>query len=181
MEKIWADEVINETIWKSFVSKLLDEWNGLILWVRFQIALVTGGFDPQVMCYQSAVLLSVNVGLLAVPGVTLYNINGDDLESVRQLIIFPSSSQIASALSLQASIGSIVIGLLLVRHNRPKQEADPSEAVSDLSHPYFCGDLRSAQATYLDQNSRTPLGLEPMAIIFSLPWALLMWSYVISF
>ena len=23
-------------------------------------------------------------------------------------------------------------------------------------------------------------GLEPMAIIFSLPWALLMWSYVIS-
>jgi hypothetical protein len=60
METIWADEVINETIWKSFVSKLLDEWNGLILWVRFQIALVTGDFDPQVTCHQSAVQPSLN-------------------------------------------------------------------------------------------------------------------------
>jgi hypothetical protein len=89
---------------------------------------------------QSTVMLAVNVSLLAVPGVTLYNINGGSLTSIHQVTILPSSSQIASILSLEASIGSIVIGLLLIRHNRPKQEADPSEAVSELSHPYFCGD-----------------------------------------
>jgi hypothetical protein len=40
--------------------------------------------------------------------------------------------------------------------------------------------LTLGQSTYLDQNSHPVYGLEPMAIILSLPWALLMWSYVIS-
>jgi hypothetical protein len=36
MEKLWTDEVIIETVWKSFMSKLLAEWEGVILWVRIQ-------------------------------------------------------------------------------------------------------------------------------------------------
>jgi hypothetical protein len=40
--------------------------------------------------------------------------------------------------------------------------------------------LTLGQSTYLYQNSHADFGLEPMAIILSLPWALLMWSYVIS-
>ena len=34
MEKLWTDEVIIETVWKSFMTKLLEEWEGVILWVR---------------------------------------------------------------------------------------------------------------------------------------------------
>jgi len=34
MEKLWTDEVIIERVWKGFMTKLLSEWNDLILWVR---------------------------------------------------------------------------------------------------------------------------------------------------
>jgi hypothetical protein len=47
--------------------------------------------------------------------------------------------------------------------------------------PYMFAGLRFGQSTYLSQSSRRIFGLEAMAIIFSLPWALLLWSYVISF
>ena len=41
-------------------------------------------------------------------------------------------------------------------------------------------DLTVGQWDYLSQTSRRYFGLELMAIVFSLPWALLMWSCVIS-
>jgi len=143
MEKLWTDGVIIETVWKSFMTKLLKEWDGIIL--------------------LSTVMLTANVGFLAIPGVMFFNPSSyDDVsKSMHQATILPSSSQIFSSLSIEASIGSIVIGLLLARFNRTKQEADPSEA-----------------STYLHHNSRKMFGLEPLAIIFSLPWAFLMWSMV---
>jgi len=141
MEKLWTDGVIIGTVWKDFMAKLLEEWNDIILW--------------------STVMLTVNVGFLAIPGVMFFNINGDALENVRQVVILTSSSQIVSSLSIEASIGSIVIGMLLARFNRTKQKAGPSEV-----------------STYLHEKSWKMFGLEPMAIIFSLPWAFLMWSMV---
>ena len=75
-------------------------------------------------------MLAVNVGFLSIPGVMFSSTNGDTLKSVHQEIILPSSSQITSTLSAEASIGSILIGLFLVRHNRTKQEIDPTDAVS---------------------------------------------------
>jgi hypothetical protein len=41
-------------------------------------------------------------------------------------------------------------------------------------------DVTFAQMSYLDGMCGEMFGLELVAIIFSLPWALLMWSYVIS-
>ncbi|KAI9509043.1 hypothetical protein F5148DRAFT_815641 [Russula earlei] len=144
MEKLWTDDVIIETVWKSFMTKLLGEWEDVILW--------------------STVMLTANVGFLAIPGVVLSNLSGSTLTSASQVLIFTSPSQIASSISVETSIGSIVIGLLLLRHNRTKQKEDPAGA-----------------STYLYQNSHRIFGLEPMAIIFSLPWALLMWSMVVFF
>jgi hypothetical protein len=119
-------------------------------------------------------MLTVSVSFLAVPGVTLYSLNTNG-----EATIFKSSSQIAATLSVEASVGSIVIGLLLARHNRTKQEASPSDAVSERTvAPNICADATFAQHIYLEENCRKFFGLEPMAIIFSLPWALLMWSYV---
>ena len=37
-------------------------------------------------------------------------------------------------------------------------------------------EVTPGQSTYLYQNSHSVFGLEPMAVVFSLPWALLMWS-----
>ena len=80
-------------------------------------------------------MLAANVGFLSIPGVMFSSTpNGETLKSVHQEIILPSSSQIASILSAEASVGSILIGLFLVRHNRTKQELDPADAVSGWSH-----------------------------------------------
>ncbi|KAF8257703.1 hypothetical protein EI94DRAFT_1817117 [Lactarius quietus] len=138
LEKLWTDEVIIETVWKSFMEKLLHEWGELILW--------------------STVMLTANVGFLAIPGVVISNLNSN-IMSTSDLRIFTSTSQVASCMSVEASVGSIVIGMLLVRHNRTKQKEDPAGA-----------------SDYLDKNTHRIFGLEPMAIIFSLPWALLMWA-----
>jgi hypothetical protein len=132
MEKLWTDEVIIETVWKNFMSTLLAEWEEVILWASIQrhmrVALQT-----HVIVMQSTVLLTANVGFLAIPGVILSNLSGTSITSPSQVFIFKSSSQIASSLSVEASMGSIVIGLLLVRHNRTKQKEDPAGAVSRQS------------------------------------------------
>jgi hypothetical protein len=79
-------------------------------------------------------MLTANVGFLAIPGVVLSNLSGTNITSANQVVIFTSSSQIASSISVEASIGSIMIGLLLVRHNRTKQKEDPAGAVSGQSY-----------------------------------------------
>jgi hypothetical protein len=79
-------------------------------------------------------MLTANVGFLAIPGVVLSNLSGTNISAASQVVIFSSPSQIASSLSVLASIGSIMIGLLLVRHNRTKQKEDPAGAVSEQSH-----------------------------------------------
>jgi hypothetical protein len=33
VERLWTDDVIIETVWKSFMTKLLGEWEDVILWV----------------------------------------------------------------------------------------------------------------------------------------------------
>jgi hypothetical protein len=78
-------------------------------------------------------MLTANVGFLAIPGVVISNLSGTSITNVNQVLILTSPSQIASSLSVEASIGSIMIGLLLVRHNRTKQKEDPAGAVSRQS------------------------------------------------
>src|SRR5882757_852773 len=129
-------------------------------------------------------MLTANVGFLAIPGVVLSNLNGTNLTSASQVDIFTSHSQIASCLSMEISIGSIIIGLLLLRLNRTRHKEDPAGAVSAQFHMLCVAKvtqkLTLEQATYLFQNSHRLFGLELMAIYFGLPLALLMWSYVIS-
>ncbi|KAN0127130.1 hypothetical protein V8E53_015068 [Lactarius tabidus] len=140
ISKKWVDEVINEGDWRNFISGLLKEWEQLIL--------------------SPTVVLSVNVGFLAIPGVVISNLNSN-ITGPSQVVIFTSPAQIASCMSIVASTGSIVISLLLIRHTSPQQNKDPAGA-----------------STYLYQNIHQRYGLEPIAIIFSLPWALLMWAMV---
>jgi hypothetical protein len=37
MERLWTDEVIIENVWKTFMAKLLGEWEGVIFCVRFHV------------------------------------------------------------------------------------------------------------------------------------------------
>jgi hypothetical protein len=87
--------------------------------------------------FQSTVMLTANVGFLAIPGVVLSNLSGTNITSASQVVIFTSSAQIASSLSIEASIASIMTGLVLVRRARKKQQEDPAGAVSEYPHSIY--------------------------------------------
>ncbi|OBZ67952.1 hypothetical protein A0H81_12483 [Grifola frondosa] len=96
----------------------------------------------------STVLLNANVAFLAIPSVD--NDNGNR-----------TPAQISSYLSIVTSIGSIILGLLLVRQHRVKPKDTAADAV-----------------TFLVTRRHPTLGLETLAIIYSLPYALLMWGMI---
>jgi hypothetical protein len=133
VEKLWTDEVIIETVWNTFMTKLLEEWEDVILWVMQIRVSDFFLYSTSRDSFQSTVMLTANVGFLAIPGVVLSNLSGTNITAASQVVIFTSSAQIASSLSIEASVGSIVIGLLLVRHNRTNQKKDPASAVSEYS------------------------------------------------
>lgn len=91
---------------------------------------------------QATVVLNANVAFLAIQSVD----NSDG-------VVYRSPQQISSYLSMLTSIGSIFIGLLLVKHYRNQDRAS-ALAVATSKH----------------------LGLEMLAIQYSLPYALLIWS-----
>ncbi|KAJ7116037.1 hypothetical protein C8R44DRAFT_880416 [Mycena epipterygia] len=100
----------------------------------------------------ATVLLNANVALLAIQSVD----QGGN--SVRNR----SPTQISSYLSMLTSIGAIIIGLLLVKQNRDRDREmspDTAQFISNRTHP--------------------TLGLETLAVLYSLPYAMLIWSMVL--
>ena len=77
-------------------------------------------------------MLAVDVSFLAIPGVVPYSLQNGTLTITRQMTILVSLSEATCIISLAASVGSIVISLLLTRHNSTKQEVEPKDAVSGL-------------------------------------------------
>ncbi|KAF9791947.1 hypothetical protein BJ322DRAFT_1026338 [Thelephora terrestris] len=88
------------------------------------------------------VLLTANMAFLAIPGIG-------------------NSTQLASYFSTVTAIGSIVIGLLLVRKHSNKLE----DSARDVE-------------LYLRSRHNKAIGFETLAILYSLPYSLLMWSTV---
>ncbi|KAF9530150.1 hypothetical protein CPB83DRAFT_851058 [Crepidotus variabilis] len=104
----------------------------------------------------ATVLLNANVAFLAIQSVDMH---------VRTSYRGPS--QVASYVSVIASIGSIILGLLLIRQNRTKQKGTAMDV-----------------AKFLSRREHKERGLETLAILHSLPYALLMWgmvSFLIAF
>jgi hypothetical protein len=107
------------------------------------------------------VILNANVGFLQAIG------NGDP----------GSATQIASFLSTVASVGSIIIGLLLYRQNKTKDRESAVCAVSLLISCPFCDtEGNTTKMSYLTSMARPTVGLESLAIMYSLPYALIMWG-----
>ena len=130
LEIVWVDEIIIQETWRKFISILLKEWEQLILSVCY---CATSKLES--LCFtrtisQSTVMLAVNVGFLAVPGVVISNLN-NNITGTNQVVIFTSPAQIAGCMSIVASAGSIVIALLLVRRFGPQRNFDPEGAVSE--------------------------------------------------
>jgi len=103
----------------------------------------------------STVMLATNVAFLAIQAVVVVPSSG---------WINPSAPQIASSISLLCSIGSITTGLLLIRRNRTMAVQGAGKA-----------------RDYLNGMKKPVVYLEPLAIIFGLTYALLMWSVCLFF
>ncbi|KDQ55293.1 hypothetical protein JAAARDRAFT_332841 [Jaapia argillacea MUCL 33604] len=97
----------------------------------------------------ATVMLTANVSFLAI-------------QSVDQGPFNRAPPQIASYLSTIASIGSIMLGLLLVRQHRSLSREDAT-----LAERYICSKV--------GPNNR----LETLAIMYTLPYALLMWGMIL--
>ncbi|KAI5121417.1 hypothetical protein M0805_003189 [Coniferiporia weirii] len=134
----------------------VDEMIKALRWRPFQSKL-QDDWDAFVLI--STVLLSANVAFLAVPSVQA--VVGSNQE------LWTSTATVPSLVSIVTSLGSIIIGLLLKRQLR----------ISTKDTEFSAADA----VTYLQKRKHPQLGLETMAIQYSLPYALLMWSMTTFF
>ncbi|KAF7361085.1 hypothetical protein MSAN_01139600 [Mycena sanguinolenta] len=114
-------------------------------WAQFVKGLIS---EWQESIINAAVVLNADVAFLSIQSV-------DQGGSAR------SAAQIASYVSILASIASIIIGLLLSSHHRNRDS-----------------DSASAAAAFISNHTHPTLGLETLAGLYSLPYAMLIWSIV---
>ncbi|KAJ7603317.1 hypothetical protein FB45DRAFT_128286 [Roridomyces roridus] len=130
LRDICTDGLIHSRIWPKFISRLSSEW--------------------QEFTTYSTILLNANVGFLSIQSVD----QGGNLPPGR------SAAQIASYLSILISIGSVLLGLILIRQHRDRVETarEAADLITRRKHRIF--------------------GLESTAILYSLPYSMLIWSMV---
>ncbi|KAJ7921495.1 hypothetical protein B0H13DRAFT_2655993 [Mycena leptocephala] len=121
LQKLYTDGIVRDRGWAEFITRLDGEWQEFTLY--------------------ATVVLNANVTFLAIQSV-----DNNGAQSPNR-----SSAQISSYLSTLMSIGSIIIGLLLMKQNRAK---------------------------FISHQPQQSLGLETHAILYSLPYAMLIWSTV---
>jgi hypothetical protein len=113
---------MHASVWVECMKKMSDEWQEFVFFVSSSLHACTMiKSNPQ----QATVMLNANVAFLAIQSV---DVNDDP---------YRSPAQISSYLSVIANIGSIILGLLLMRQNRTKSKETADEAVSCLSLPIF--------------------------------------------
>ncbi|KAG7448691.1 uncharacterized protein BT62DRAFT_929785 [Guyanagaster necrorhizus] len=124
--------------------------DGLVSKVSWGIFIEKLNAEWQEFILYSTVLLNANVAFLAIQSVD------DSSDNPGR-----SPAQLSSYLSTIASIGSIILGLLLIRKHRSKARDSSEEAW-----------------LFLRSQKHNKTGLETLAILYGLPYALLMWAMV---
>ncbi|KAG6915529.1 hypothetical protein DXG01_011026 [Tephrocybe rancida] len=104
----------------------------------------------------ASILLNANIAFLAIP-------SNDPSNNSGTLLAARSAAQVASYISVVTSFASMMLALLLVRQHKAKER--DTEAVEEYH-------------AYLLRHNKTKRGFEDLAIIYSLPYALLSWGMV---
>ncbi|KAG6842932.1 hypothetical protein H0H87_009129, partial [Tephrocybe sp. NHM501043] len=102
----------------------------------------------------ASILLNANVAFLAIP-------SNDPSNNTATLLAARTSAQTASYLSVLTSFASMMLALLLVRKHKAKESA------TEKVHSYH---------GYISLHYKQNRGFEGLAIIYSLPYALLTWA-----
>jgi hypothetical protein len=129
IEKLWMNEFITPTIWERFITNQLKEWTDGTLLVM-QLDLIRF-LQTHAIVIQATVMLTVDVSFLTIPGVVLSTPSNPTNPNKENILTSPAL--IAIILSLEASIASIVIGMILARYNSNKVNRPPTHAVSEYS------------------------------------------------
>ncbi|KAJ7912851.1 hypothetical protein B0H13DRAFT_1874435 [Mycena leptocephala] len=103
LQTIYTDELIRHRGWAEFITRLNGEWQEFTLY--------------------ATIVLNVDVAFLAIQGV-----DNNGAPSINH-----SPTQISSYLSILKSIGSIIIGLLLVKQNRNRDRVTAPDAATFIS------------------------------------------------
>ncbi|KZV61045.1 hypothetical protein PENSPDRAFT_759673 [Peniophora sp. CONT] len=135
---VYLDGVLaNEPEWTKHVKKLLAEWTDFVLY--------------------ATILLNANLAFLSVPNAIPPSAD-DALPDGGN-----SPVTIMSCCSMLASIGSIMVGLLLIRQHRGEEIMDNPR--TDKSH-------------FMERRRSQCCGFEGLSMLYSLPYVLLMWSTI---
>ncbi|KZV73474.1 hypothetical protein PENSPDRAFT_750042 [Peniophora sp. CONT] len=141
---IYLDGLLaNESEWTIYVKRLLSEWREFVIY--------------------AIILLLANLAFLAVPSTLLTSAN-DGLSHAVSSDRPVSSAAVLGFCSLLASLGSTMMGLLLIRQHRGEEIID---------------NPRSDKAVFMEKRRSTHFGFEPVSILYSLPSVLLMWSVLL--
>ncbi|VDB93791.1 unnamed protein product [Peniophora sp. CBMAI 1063] len=135
---VYLDGILaNEPEWTKHVKKLLAEWVDFVLY--------------------ATILLAANLAFLSVPNAILLPDSGAGSDTVELV----SPAAILSYCSTILSIGSMTIGLLLIRQHRGEEIMD---------------NPRTDKDTFMEKRRSKTHGFEQLSMLYSLPYALLMWS-----
>ena len=113
LQKMWVDNLMHKAVWEASLQKINDEWREFTLYVSGAVQL-RQAHPHQSYIFQATVMLNANVAFL---GIQTNDVSG-------------SAAQISSYCSVSTSIGSIILGLLLVRQNQTKHRDTADDAVS---------------------------------------------------
>ncbi|KAG6910247.1 hypothetical protein DXG01_012057 [Tephrocybe rancida] len=105
----------------------------------------------------ASILLNANVGFLSIA-------SNDPSSHSPIFLSARTAAQIASYISTTASFGSMMLALLLVREHNLAKEGDFETVQTNIYHQY------------MQRHDTTKHGFEALAIIYSLPYALLTWG-----
>jgi hypothetical protein len=154
LDKASVDSVANQRTWKEMVLQLSDEWKDFTLLVSTHS--VVASFDRYSSVSKATVLLTTNVGFLAIQSV----------DTSHTTIVHQ-----ASYVSILSSMGSIILGLLLARQHRTTLDVRPSSCIFlDLASTTF------SKTDFVARRGVSRLGFETLALMYSLPYALLVWG-----
>ena len=121
LQKMWVDRILHKAVWEEGLKKVIEEWQEFILHVSNETQRPTCLMSHFLVFFskKSTIILNANVAFLSIQSM---DTNSDP---------YRSPTQISSYCSITASIGSIIIGVFLVRQSRKKHRETASEMVSD--------------------------------------------------
>ncbi|KAF9225141.1 hypothetical protein BS17DRAFT_580315 [Gyrodon lividus] len=134
LRRLWVDQTVNQPRWKAFVVNVSNEWAGFTIY--------------------STVMLAVDVGFLAVPGVQ----PADPISDPQPVCV------VATYISVLCTIGSLVASIILSSQSRRTGYGSAVEIVD-----------------YMVEMTSTLVGIDHLAIMYSVPYGLLLWGMVFFF